>query len=297
MPRSPIRSLSFRARSVALPALSHALLAVLPARAQVAPPAAPPPARHATIALDARLATDAGIRLGDLVVVAAAPGIPGDTLRVAAFVRRGADPSEVARAEYRVRMHLADLQRVLGYGDRVDRFAIATRDSAATTRAIAGINAAAFGFRAHRSRDIAIETSRTFAVISRFHKAIGVITIGASAIFLLCIMLMKVEERRRDVAALRLVGLSAASVVRAVVIEAALVSVIGSGAGVVLGAVASRLVNAWYQQLYRTPLTFSLVTPGIVGFAVALSVVLGLAAGVLAARRLVRTPPLALLGR
>lgn len=268
-----------------------ALAAAVPAQAQAVRQA------HPTIALDERLATDAGIRLGGLVVVASAPGAPGDTLRVAAFVRRSADPSEVARAEYKIRMHLGGLQRTLGYGDRVDRFAVATGDSAATGRAIAAINAAAFGFRAHRSRDIAVETSRTFAVISRFHRAIGVITIGASAIFLLCIMLMKVEERRRDVAALRLMGISAASVARSVIIEAALVSVIGSGAGVVLGVIASRLVNAYYQQLYRTPLTFSLVTPGIVAFAVALSVVLGLAAGALAARRLVRTPPLALLGR
>ena len=252
---------------------------------------------HHTIALDERLATDAGLRLGDLVVVAAAPGAPGDTMRVAAFVRRGADPSEVARAEYRIRMHLGDLQRTIGYGDRVDRFAVATRDSAAIPAALAGINGAAFGFRAWRSREIAVETSRTFAVISRFHRAIGVITIGASAIFLLCIMLMRVEERRRDVAALRLMGISAASVARAVILEAALVSVIGSAAGAGIGAIASRLVNAHYQVVYRTPLTFSLVTPEIVAFAVALSLVLGLGAGTLAALRLVRTPPLTLLGR
>ena len=44
--------------------------------------------------------------------------------------------------------------------------------------------------------------------MSRFHRAIGVITIVASAIFLLCIMLLKVDERRRDVAALRLMGIS-----------------------------------------------------------------------------------------
>ena len=252
--------------------------------------------RH-PVALDERLAADAALRIGDLVVVAGAPGAAGDTLRVSAFVKRGADPSEVARAEYRIRMHLGDLQRTLGYGDRVDRFAVATRDSEAIPVALAGINSAAFGFRAHRSRDIAVQTSRTFAVINRFHRAIGVITIGASAIFLLCIMLMKVEERRRDVAALRLMGISAASVAWSVIIEAALVSVIGSGAGAIIGWIASRLVNAHYQHVYRTPLTFSLVTPGIVAFAVTLSLALGLAAGALAALRLVRTPPLALLGR
>jgi putative ABC transport system permease protein len=59
----------------------------------------------------------------------------------------------------------------------------------------------------------------------------------------------------------------------------------------------SAAVNAYYQAQYRTPLRFSIVTPEIVLFAAALSLVLGVAAGALAAQRLVRTPPLTLLGR
>lgn len=236
--------------------------------------------------------------MGDLVVLAAAPGAAaGDTARVAAIVRRRADPSEVARSEPRVRLHLDHLQALISYGDRVDRFAVATRGEAATARALRQINAAAFGFRAHRSRDIAVETSETFRVVSRFHRAIGVITIVASAIFLLCVLLLKVDERRRDVAALRLMGISRASVLRSVVLEAALIATVGSAAGVGIGFVVSAGVNAYYQALYRTPLRFSIVTSDIVILAVSLSVVLGVAAGALAALRLVRTPPLALLGR
>jgi putative ABC transport system permease protein len=56
-------------------------------------------------------------------------------------------------------------------------------------------------------------------------------------------------------------------------------------------------VNAHYQRLFRTPLTFAVLTPGITLFAVTLSLVLGIVAGALAAWRLVRTPPLVLLGR
>ena len=243
------------------------------------------------------MAADAGLRLGDRVVVAATPEATGDTVVVGAIVRRRADPAEIARGEYRVRLHLGQLQSLLGYGDRVDRFAVATRSPESTTEAIARINDAAFGFRAHRSADIAVETSTTFAVVSRFHRAIGVITIVASAIFLLCLMLLKVDERRRDVAALRLMGISARTVVRSVVLEAAAIAVLGSVAGVGVGALASTLVNRHYQAVYRTPLKFSIVTGDIVVLAVVLSLSLGIAAGWLAARRLVRTPPLALFGR
>ena len=139
-----------------------------------------------TIAIDERLAADAQLSVGDRVILSATPESPtGDTVVVAAIVRRGTDPAEVARSEFRIRLHLDHLQSLAGYGDRVDRFAVATDHDAATEKTIDVINSAAFGFQAHRSTDIAVASSKTFQVVSRFHKAIGVITIVASAIFLL----------------------------------------------------------------------------------------------------------------
>ena len=275
-------------------------------------PAPQAPARQLrTIAIDEAFAARAHLKVGDTVTVSLRPGIAkarlepksnaqaldAETVIVGAIVRRGADPSEVARGDFRVRMHLDQLQRVSGYGDRVDRFAIATTPSADLTRTIEQINRAAFGFKAYRSRDIAVETSRTFKVVSRFHRAIGVITVVASSVFLLCIMVLKVEERRRDIAALRLMGISRSSVVRSIIIESALVAVLGSVLGVALGWAASLFVNWHYQALYQTPLEFSIVTPPIVAFAVSLSLLLGIGAGLLASLRLVRTPPLELFGR
>jgi len=255
----------------------------------------PPHRPRRTIAVDERLAADAGVSVGDHVVVARSPGGKGDTVVVSALVRRRTDPSEVARGEYRVRLHLDELQTLIDYGDRVDRFALKSKSPAAVDSAIHRINASAFGFQAFRSRDIAVETSRTFLVVSRFHRAIGVITIVASAIFLLCIMLLKVDERRRDVAALRLMGISAASITGSLTVEAAVIAVAGSGAGLALGWVSTLIVNWHYRAVYRTPLAFALVTPEIALLAVTLSLILGLAAGFVAARRLVGTPPLELL--
>ncbi len=249
------------------------------------------------IAIDERLAADASLAIGDTIWLSAAPGETGEIAIVGAIVRRSADPAEIARGEYKVRLHLTHLQSLLEYGDRVDRFAVATSSDSVIGDAAERINASAFGFRAHRSRDIAVQTSATFAVVSRFHRAIGVITIVASAIFLLCIMLLKVDERRRDVAALRLMGISGRTIIRGVVLEAAAIAVAGSIAGVGLGLLTSSLVNSHYQGVYRTPLRFSSVTADIMLLAVSLSLVLGIVAGWLAARRLVRTPPLALFGR
>ena len=272
--------------------LACALLALGPltVEAQASP-------RPRDITVDERLATAAGLAVGAIVVITPVAGSAGDTVRIAGITRRGADPSEVARSEYRVRVHLDHLQSLTRSGDRVGRFAIQSRGGALPDSVSAAINAAAFGFRAYPAAEVAVETSATFRVINRFHRAIGVITIVASAIFLLCITLLKVDERRRDVGALRLLGVSRASVVKSVVLEASLVALVGSAMGALIGWGASALVNWYYQGFYATPLRFAIVTPGIVAFAVGLSLVLGVVSGFLAAQRLVRTAPLELVGR
>ena len=135
-----------------------------------------------TIAIDEVLAAQAHVHVGDRVVISARPGSPGDTVVVAAIVRRSTDPSEVAREDLRLRAHLDQLQTLADYGDRVDRFAIETRPGVDPRRLIERINDVAFGFRAYRSSDIAVETSRTFQVVSRFHRAIGIRQVFGSKI-------------------------------------------------------------------------------------------------------------------
>lgn len=251
-----------------------------------------------SITIDERLADRAALAVGDTAVLAPSAGARGDTVIIAGITRRSADPSEIARSEFRVRLHLDHLQAITGAGDRVGRFAVQTRDlPGAVDSAAARINALAFGFRAYPAAEVAVETSATFRVVNRFHRAIGVITIVASAIFLLCITLLKVDERRRDAGALRLMGISRATIVRAVVLEASLIAVIGSLMGAAFGHVAGWIVNWHYQGVYSTPLKFAIVTPGIVMFAMALSLGLGVIAGLLAAQRLVRRAPLELVGR
>ncbi|HRN52060.1 MAG TPA: ABC transporter permease [Gemmatimonadaceae bacterium] len=271
-----------------------ALLAALVLGAEGAQAQAP----FRSITIDERLAARTALGVGDTVVLAAAAGAIGDSVIIAAITRRTADPSEIARSEFRVRLHLDHLQAITGAGDRVGRFAVQTRDvPGAVDSAAARINALAFGFRAYPAAEVAVETSATFRVVNRFHRAIGVITIVASAIFLLCITLLKVDERRRDIGALRLLGVSRRTVVRAVVLEASLVALVGSAMGAVIGYAAGGIVNWHYQGVYSTPLKFAIVTPGILLFATGLSLALGVIAGLLAAQRLVRRAPLELVGR
>ena len=251
------------------------------------------------IAIERRLAEALDLHVGDTVRMGSAPDALRTTARVAAVYEPAADPATVLRQDYRVRLHLPDLAALLDAPDRVDRFGMAARAGRARwTACVRRLNAAAFGYRAFSSSEIASGSSQTFRVVSRFHRAIAVISIVASAVFLLCIMLLKVEERRLDAAVMRFIG------VRRRTIFLALAARGGDRRRDRLGRrcrrlafLASAATNAYYQRFFDTRLIFSLITPAIVRFSVVLSLVLGLGAGALAAARLVRTRPMVLWGR
>lgn len=249
------------------------------------------------VAVERRLAEELGLSVGDTFRIGPVVDSLTKLGMVAAIYEPRPDPAEIAKRERHVRLHLPDLAALLGSPDRVDRFGVGLSPGVSPDTAAAVLNRTAFGYRAYSSQAIASESSQTFLVVSRFHRAIAVITIVASAVFLLCIMLLKVEERRLDAAVMRFVGVRRRTIFAALLLEAALVAAFGSVAGSALAYLAGAATNAYYRRFFDTGLTFSLITPGIVLFSVGLSLVLGLAAGAVAAWRLVRTRPLALWGR
>lgn len=249
------------------------------------------------IALERRLARQLDVRVGDTLDLGLEAGALARRVVVGAVYEPVADPTAITKREYYFRMHLPDLAELLGTSDRVDRFGVALEPGVRPDSAAGILNQAAFGYQAYPSAEIASESSQTFAVVSRFHRAIAVISVVASAIFLLCIMLLKVEERRRDAAVMRFTGISRRTIFGALLLEAVLVAALGSAMGVGLALLASLATNAYYQRFFETALVFSAITGGIVRFSVLLSLGLGLAAGALAAGRLVRTNPLILWGR
>jgi putative ABC transport system permease protein len=252
------------------------------------PPAGPPP----EVLVDRRLAESVPLRPGDTVRVRALAGSGAPRAFVVAGVfEREADPNRISRNEMELRFHLPDLQALLPQHDRVDRFALVLERGARADSAARWVEGVAFGTRAYGSAALADQTSATFRVVSRFHDAIGIVTILASAIFLLCVMIIRVDERRRDMGVLRLIGVSRGTVFRAIVLEAVAIAVVGSAAGAGLGLVSATIVNAHYAEVYDTTLRFALVTPRIVLIAALLGLGLGVGAGVLAAWRVVAVPP------
>lgn len=249
------------------------------------------------LAVERQLARELHLVVGDTIRIGSSSDAAGQPFVVGAIYQPRADPAEIAKGERHIRMHLPDLAGLLAAPDRVDRLSIGITPGISADSAAATLNRSAYGYRVYTSRAIASQSSQTFRVVSRFHRAIAVISIVASTVFLLCIMLLKVEERRQDAAMMRFVGIRRRTIFGALLLEALVIAVVGSLLGTGLAYLAGAATNAYYRHFFNTTLTFSIITPKLVSFSVAISLIMGTAAGAVAAWRLVHTPPLVLWGR
>ncbi|HZI76730.1 MAG TPA: FtsX-like permease family protein, partial [Gemmatimonadales bacterium] len=98
-------------------------------------------------------------------------------------------------------------------------------------------------------------------------------------------------------AMMRFVGVRRRTIFGALLLEALAIAAVGSLLGTGLAYLACAATNAYYRHFFNTTLTFSIITPELVSFSIAISLIMGTAAGAMAAWRLVRTPPLILWGR
>ena len=225
--RSPVRlgvaAAALIIGAAGLPAVAHAQT--------------PPPSRDAIapISLSEHAARRLGVHAGDLLELAPRPTGPWRVVRVAEVYRPVRYPAEIGRTAIDLRLHLPDLQALLGRGDQVESIVVRLRNPGDAPAVTARLNAASLGFRAYTSADLAAQSSSTFEVIRRFHRAIGAITILASSVFLLAIMTLKGEEMRRQVGVLRLIGISSRTIIATMLVIAAGVAGLGSALGIGLG--------------------------------------------------------------
>ena len=122
-------------------------------------------------------------------------------------------------------------------------------------------------------------------------------TLIGSTMFLLALMVMRVEERRETAGVLRLLGVPRWRVILNVFAEGVLIALVGVGFGVVLAVVSEGGFNRFFQWRYDTALVFVRITPAVVWRSVAFAVPLGILASLVASWTLLRRDILALVRR
>ena len=275
-----------RLLAAALPLLAYASFAS--AADSYAPSGGP--GRVGEVLLSERAAMALGVAAGDTVEASGDAAFPASERYVVLNVYRPqADPVEVGRDSRFARFHVDDLERLSGQRDRVQRVVVRLKDPARAERVRDRLQRASVGFDAYTSQELAERTSGTFAVIARFQQAIAWLALAAGAVFLVTLMVLKVEERRRELAALTLIGVSRRTILSSIALESLLVALAGSLVGVGFGLLASRGINAYFRAYYRTDLVFSRVGTDVAAMAVLVALPVGVAAAGIAAWRLLRS--------
>lgn len=260
--------------------------------------AASEPGALSDVVISDRTAARLGAAVGDTLEVAAnAAWRDAERFVVRGIYRPGADPFEVGNEQHHLVMHLPDLERLMGVRDRVDRITLKLRDPTQAKRVADDINALGIGVAAYTSQELAAINSSTFVVITQFHKAIGAVSMLAGLVFLAAIMVLKIEEMRRELGVLRLMGISRRTVLRSVLVIAAVAALLGSAVGIGLAYAAVAIINPVSQARFDTDLVFARITPEIILMAVGFAIPMGLLAGWLVARRIVHANPLQQIGR
>jgi len=131
----------------------------------------------------------------------------------------------------------------------------------------------------------------------RFHLAVAVVTVLGSTAFLLALMVMRAEERRETIGIIRLIGVSQRSILLGVLVEGLLIATAGALFGILVAVATEGAVNRFFQWRYDTTLVFVRVTASIALKSIALSVPLGVAAGLAGSWTLLRRDVVALIRR
>lgn len=257
-----------------------------------------PLAAEPEILINRLLAERLHLQAGDTVEISRTGDMKNaEQFRVAAIYEDKADPYQVPLRHSQIKMHLPDLERLTGRYDQLDLVSIQLQNNSDPRQFAARLNGEAIGFAAYSARELAVRSSRTFQVVSKFHEAIAMITMMAGATFIFALMIMRVEDQRKNLAILSVTGISRQTILKSLLLEATVFAFAASLLGTGIGYAASAAVNAYYRHFYQTTLVFAHVNSAILFRALSLSFLLGIIAGAFSWFRLRHLAVLQELGR
>jgi putative ABC transport system permease protein len=274
-------------------------LAALVAAVVLSSQSPPPPG----LLISRQLAESRGLHAGSEIRLATDPsGAHARVFRIAGIYEPTPDPLRFAVPQIEARMHLPDLlaleAETPGARDRrgVTAINLALRRPQDAVDFVRDVSSRVPGLVA-RATSAPDERASTFVVVDRFHLAIAIVTVAGSAMFLLALMVMLVDERRSTVGILRLLGFTRRRILLQVFVEGAAIALAGALGGILFALASERLFNRFFQWRYDTTLVFLRVTPSVAWRTLAMALPFGIAASLVASWTLLRQQLLALIRR
>lgn len=258
-----------------------------------------------TILISRQLATAERLAVGDTVQLASDPGgAKSREFRIVGIYEPTADPMRLAARRWEARLHLPDLVELTtdssnpSSADTVTAINIALTDPADANAFARDVSATIplAGLTARTARG-GEDSASVFIVLDRFHLAIALVTVIASTVFLLALMVMLVEERRETVGILRLIGLRKGRLLLQVFAEGLLIATAGAVFGILLATALEGVVNNFFQWRYDTSLIFVRISPRLALQCTLVAVPLGILAALVSSWTLLRANVLKLARR
>lgn len=176
--------------------------------------------------------------------------------------------------------------------DRVSLFVVRVRDDTLAAAATARLRAALPTLEVNSVADLVIRFRERLVYFRQLSYILGVISLGVTVLLVSTLMTITVNERLGEIATLRAIGIARGTIVRGVMLEGALLTLIGGLLGTGLGVLTARFLDRILTSFPGLPAAISFFVPEPRSLAVAALVLVstGILAGAYPALVAARAP-------
>ena len=164
--------------------------------------------------------------------------------------------------------------------DRVSLFVVRVREDSLAAAATARLRAALPALEVNSVADLVVRFRERLVYFRQLSYILGVISLGVTVLLVSTLMTITVNERLGEIATLRAIGIARATIVRGVMLEGALLTLIGGFLGTGLGVLTARFLDRILTSFPGLPAAISFFVPEPRSLAVAALVLV--ATGILA---------------
>ncbi|MFH1407091.1 MAG: ABC transporter permease [Candidatus Omnitrophota bacterium] len=185
----------------------------------------------------------------------------------------------------RIYMPLATLQKKVDQGNKVNVFFVKVKTPEKTKEVAKAIESQFPNLKVNAADEIASIVSKSLAGLNEFVIAMCAFALIVSSLVVLLAMYTTIYERTREIGILKALGASNFYIIKCVVAESTMLSVLG----VLLGYVLTYATREWMR--YKFPLLTLEVTPGELLTAFGIGIIVGVMGAILPAIAAARKDP------
>jgi putative ABC transport system permease protein len=145
--------------------------------------------------------------------------------------------------------------------DRVSLLVVKVRDGAAVAGVAARLRERFPQLEVNSVADLVVQFKRRLVYFRQLSYILGSISVIVTVLLIATLMTITVHERLGEIATLRAIGVSRGTVVRQVVAEGTVLTVIGATLGILLGILTARRLDAILTSFPGLPAAFSFFVP------------------------------------